>query len=184
MSFKKDFERIAWVIERILFYICSGAMLAVSLVVCIEIISRNVFGHSFIWVEEFSLIMLGWIAFLSAAYTLRKKGHVALEFLYKKFPMNMRKLLYILFTIGMCLFFFYIFLSGVKNCRMQMSIPLTQTRLPRGLIFMGLPVGCCLMIYFFIVEFAETIFWGDKTALMASDELVQYTPVEGDENEH
>lgn len=171
MSFEQLFENIALVIERILFYVCSVAMVAVSSVVCLEIFSRNLFGHSFIWVEEFSLIMLGWVAFLSAAYTVRKKGHVGLEFLYKKFPMKLRKVLYVLCTLGMIAFFAFIFASSLKNCRMQMKIPFTQTRLPRGLMFMGLPVGCILMIYFFIVEFVETLFFGNQSALMVSDEL-------------
>lgn len=179
MTFKEIFEKIAYIIEQALLIINSAALVAVSTVVFAEILSRNVFGYSFIWVEEFTLIVFGWLAFLSAAYTLRKKGHVALEFLYKKFPMNLRKGLYVFFTIGMCLFFVYIFKSGLDNCRLQMKIPMTHTHIPRGWMYMGLPVGSILMTYFSIVEFVETIFWKDETAIKISEELVQYNTVVG-----
>ena len=73
MTFKEIFEKIAYIIEQALLIINSAALVAVSTVVFAEILSRNVFGYSFIWVEEFTLIVFGWLAFLSAAYTLRKK---------------------------------------------------------------------------------------------------------------
>ena len=94
MTFKDIFEKIAWIVERIVFWFCTFLLLGITAIVCLEIFSRNIVGHSFIWVEEISMIMLGWLAYISAAYTVRKKGHVALEFLYKKFPMPARKALF------------------------------------------------------------------------------------------
>ena len=94
MTFKDIFEKIAWIVERIVFWFCTFLLLGITAIVCLEILSRNIVGHSFIWVEEISMIMLGWLAYISAAYTVRKKGHVALEFLYKKFPMPARKALF------------------------------------------------------------------------------------------
>ncbi len=177
MTFKDIFEKIAWVVERIVFWFCTFLLLGITAIVCLEILSRNIVGHSFIWVEEISMIMLGWLAYISAAYTVRKKGHVALEFLYKKFPMPARKALFVIFTLGMIAFFAFIFTSGVGNAKMLSRIPLTQTRLPRGLIYSGLPVGCVLMIYFFIVDFVETIFFKQTDSLMAADELATYESV-------
>jgi TRAP-type C4-dicarboxylate transport system permease small subunit len=54
---------------------------------------------------------------------------------------------------------------------MQMRTPLVQSRLPRGLISMGLPVGSCFIIFFLITDLIETLVLKRRRSLMSQEEL-------------
>ena len=49
--------------------------------VVLEVISTNVFNHSFLWVNEISEYILLYIPFLGAAYLLRQHGHITVDIL-------------------------------------------------------------------------------------------------------
>jgi TRAP-type C4-dicarboxylate transport system permease small subunit len=46
-----------------------------------------------------------------------------------------------------------------------------QSRLPRGLINMGLPVGGCFIIFFLVTDLIETLVLKRRRSLMTQEEL-------------
>jgi TRAP-type C4-dicarboxylate transport system permease small subunit len=169
-AFEKIFDRITNIVETIVFIISSILIMGVSLLICVEMIMRNL-GHSLIMVEELSLIGLGWISFFAGAYCFRKKGHVLVDFIYAKFPQKVKVALYtITYMVGI-IFMVRIAFESRLFAIMQMRTPLIQSRLPRGLISMGLPVGSCFIIFFLITDLIETLILKRRRSLMSQEEL-------------
>lgn len=170
--FQNIFNLILDSMEKALFYFVSVLIVLVSSIVCIEIISRNIFQFSFVMVEELTMILLGWIAYFSAAYTVRKRGHVTVDFLYEKLNFSTRKIFHVVTSIAIIIFMAYILFASWDYMQMQMKVPLTQSRIPRGYIAMGLPFGTILIIFFTIADLIETLIFQKKDSLYTSIEKV------------
>ncbi len=61
--------------------------------VLFEIVSRQVFRAPTIWAFDVSYMLNGSLFMLGAAYTLRKGGHVRVDFLYERLPATVQHLL-------------------------------------------------------------------------------------------
>jgi TRAP-type C4-dicarboxylate transport system permease small subunit len=169
-TFEKIFDKVANIVETIVFVISATLIMGVSLLICVEMLMRNL-GRSLIMVEELSLIGLGWISFFSGAYCFRKKGHVLVDFIYAKFPQKTKLALYtVTYTVGI-IFMARIAYESRLFAIMQMRTPLIQSRLPRGFISMGLPFGSCFIIFFLITDLIETLVLKRRRSLMSQEEL-------------
>jgi TRAP-type C4-dicarboxylate transport system permease small subunit len=166
---KPIFDAVVGFFETIVFVVTSACIIILAGLVSAEIIMRN-FGKSMVIIEELCFIMLGWTAFLSAAYTFRRRGHISIDFFYGKLPPVWRKILYAAVSVSIIIFFAYIMEKGLGIATRQMRIPLTQSRLPRGLIFWGLPVGAGFSIFFMIADLVETFVFGNNASLTTQEE--------------
>lgn len=173
MKALKKFERIldttANIVEKFVFFVSAVLIIVVSTIVSMELISRNL-GHSFVIVEELSMILLGWISFFSAAYAFRKRAHVAVDFLFAKFNKKVKVILYTLTYSFALVFMIYIIDVSIQNAVTQMNIKLTLSRLPRGLIYWGLPIGGCFIVFFILVDLIETLILKRRASLITEDE--------------
>ncbi len=168
-SFKSVMNFVLNGLEDLVFTISAILIIVLASLVSAEIILRNL-GYSMVITEEICFIFLGWTAFLAASYTFRKRGHVSVDFFYGKMSMKWRKILYAATYIGTIVFLAFIVYKGWGIAMRQMKIPLTQSRLPRGLIFWGLPVGCSISIVFLVGDLIETFLFGNDASLTTQEE--------------
>lgn len=68
-------------LSRLLFWAAAVAIVAMTVSVTYEVISRYAVGRPTIWVTEVSSYLLVGVAFLGAAWTLREDGHIRMELL-------------------------------------------------------------------------------------------------------
>lgn len=167
--FENAFDLIVDFVEKFVFIIAATLIIIVSTVVSAELISRNL-GHSFIIVEELSMILLGWISFFSAAYAFRKRAHVVVDFIYAKFGTKTKVVLYTVTYIFALVFMVYIIDASIKIAVIQMNIPMTLSGLPRGLIYWGLPIGGCFIVFFIITDLIESLILKRKESLLTEEE--------------
>lgn len=90
------------------------AILLTAFMICYEIIARSVFGSPTVWVMEISTYFLIFAGFLGMAYTMRKNGHICVDFLYARFSRNVRRVLDI-FTSSLSLFAMYVCVTESTN---------------------------------------------------------------------
>ncbi|MCP1675734.1 TRAP-type mannitol/chloroaromatic compound transport system permease small subunit [Natronocella acetinitrilica] len=81
--------RLAWTLERV--SLGSGviaALLILPLVtaICVEVVSRYVFGAPTTWAYELGYMGMGAHFLLGAAYTLKVRGHIRIDLLYALYP--------------------------------------------------------------------------------------------------
>lgn len=77
--FWKIFDNFESIICRILL---SGFVLLLF----VQIVSREAFGHSFSWIEELSVYMFVWFVFFGASYAALKGAHNRVTFQFKFLP--------------------------------------------------------------------------------------------------
>lgn len=169
VKFRSIFSVVVTAVENLVFAVSAICIIALAVLVSVEIIARNL-GHSMIITEELCFIMLGWTAFLTAAYTFRKRGHISIDFFFDKLPLGARKVVYTITCLGIIVFLAFIAYKGYGIAGRQMLIPLTQSRLPRGLIFWGLPVGCVISIFFLVAEMIETFLFKNNATFITQEE--------------
>ncbi len=135
-------------IERLVLY-CSIVLFTVMIAgVLTQIIVRNFFGFSINFLEELSMLLFSWFAFLTMAYTLSRNNHVLVDIFIRKLPPQAALVWDILIKTAVIVILAITALSCLGLIRRQMMIPMSLLPLKRGVLYFGLPTGCGLMVYF------------------------------------
>lgn len=139
-------------LESLILYVAMSLVMILLALIFFQIVVRNVFGFSYIFIEELALFLLSWCAFLSATYTYRKKGHVAVEYFYDKMPTSVQRAVNIVTLLSIFVFSAYIvhFGWGLASRQMIIRTPVMQIR--RGWLYFPLPVSCALICLFVIAD--------------------------------
>ncbi|MGY0398393.1 MAG: TRAP transporter small permease [Ostreibacterium sp.] len=69
-------------------YFCQFLLAIFVCILFVQIISREVFGHSLPWSEELSVYLFVWFAYLGASFAIRKSAHNRVTFQYNFIPKN------------------------------------------------------------------------------------------------
>lgn len=91
----KLFDTVLTVFSYIGIFLILGAFLIVS----IDVIVRHFFNKSIYWVFEFTEYIMAVFAFLSAAWVLKKDGHVCLDFVLNMLPPRIQAIINIITSI-------------------------------------------------------------------------------------
>lgn len=73
--------------------ICLTALGFMFLAGALEVLSRNIIGYSFFWVQEFIVILLVWEVFMGAAYIFSTSSLICVSILYDKLSYFGKKVL-------------------------------------------------------------------------------------------
>lgn len=132
--------------------------LAIIVISCFaQVIYRYIFGKSFFWVEELSIYLMIWLAFLGASKASALQENTRLSFIIKKLP-------HVLGTIVECIshlitiaFLYYLITYGFKLVGMLGSRYSVAVKIPMSFVYGALPVCGIFMMIFTILALAETI---------------------------
>lgn len=107
--------------DRILGYITGAAaaiaglaILLTAFMICYEIIMRGIFHRPTVWVMEISTYCLVLAGFFGMAYTMRKNGHICVDFLLVRLSRPVRKVLDIVTSL-LSLFAIYVCMTESTN---------------------------------------------------------------------
>lgn len=67
-------------------YACRTLLVGFVTLLFIQIVSREVFGHSSSWIEELSTYMFVWFAYFGASHAAKLAAHNRVTFQFKAFP--------------------------------------------------------------------------------------------------
>jgi len=104
------------------------------------IICRTFLGFSLLWVADVGYISTAWMLAFGMSVAIYKKIHMTIEFIIDKFPQNVKKVLEIVLTLIIIVFFISLIFSGWKTAIMKMQINFVVFYIPMGYAFMALPV--------------------------------------------
>jgi TRAP-type C4-dicarboxylate transport system permease small subunit len=126
-------------------FVVGGLMLAMTVLVFANVVLRYLFGNSLPWVEELTRYMMIWLAYLGAGLALRAGTHVAVEVLQDALPelvvMVLRGVIAALVLVFLAAVAWY----GFAYAQFAMRQSSAVLRLPLGLVYFGVPIGCTLM---------------------------------------
>lgn len=155
------FARIIDRISNIFGFIAGIFMLLGVALVIIEVILRTVFDSTLYISEEYTAYSLVAISFFSLAYSLKDKGHIRVNFLFKLIKKDNGRLLIDIFafTAGFIIFSvitvvtFNFFLDSIMTGSQSLQITRTYLAIPQSAI----PLGSLLITLQFAAEVCKSI---------------------------
>ena len=100
------YDRALRLLSRLAAIVAGLCILAVAFIVCYEIVMRGIFGAPTEWVLEISTYLIVAAGFLGFGVTLRRRGHIQVDFVVERFSPKARCVLDFCMTLLSALLFF------------------------------------------------------------------------------
>jgi C4-dicarboxylate transporter DctQ subunit len=128
-------------------YICRSLLAVFVSLLMVQIVSREVFGYSFSWIEELSTFMFVWFAYFGASYAAKLAAHNRVTFQFKLFPEIVETICTFiadLIWLAFNLFFVYLSYDFVFN-KMNLFWKSQTLGVPMKYFYMVLPLSFALI---------------------------------------
>lgn len=133
-------------------YVATALVLAVTVAVIYEVVSRYFFNHPTIWVVDFTEYALVYITFLGAPWALREGAHIRIELLVERLGQKPQLVLSGIMSLLAAAVAGVLMWQGVQEtveAYLGGYAELRSWRVPRWRLFLPIPVGSfALMIEF------------------------------------
>ena len=130
---------------------------AVVSILCAQVIFRYFIGNSLDWIEEVSRILLIWLTYIGAAVALKRKGHIAVDVFLGLFPESFRRVADIVTSVLVIAFSAFLCVQGVTFALLSERTTFPALQVPVSWQYLGLPVGCFLMVIYGCVHLASSL---------------------------
>ena len=130
-------------------------MLAMTALVFTNVVTRYGFGFSIAWVEEVSLYLMVWIAYLGAGLAMREGRHVAIEAFQDRLPA--RAVPRVRAAIGLAVLAFLACLAvlGFRFALFAWDQETPVLEIPAGIPYLAIPVGAVVFGLHFVLVFRD-----------------------------
>lgn len=141
--------------ERMLNVVLIYSMLFMTIIVLINIFSRNFFGSSIYWIDELAGFFIILIGYFGAAIALKRSELIGVNFVINAMPKNISKYIIILVKFLIIIFCFIIFISSIKmvNEMFHMHHLSPALQVPMWILYSIIPIT-----FFFIMFFSVFVF--------------------------
>ncbi|TBR42464.1 TRAP transporter small permease [Marinomonas agarivorans] len=140
-------RKFLYFLDNIEGYFCRFLLATFVTLLFLQILSRQLFNHSFSWTEELSVYMFVWFVFFGASYAARKSAHNRVTFQYKLMPAWLPPILETISDVIWIIFngyFVYLSYDFVFN-RMNLFWKSQTLGIPMKYIYLVLPIAFALM---------------------------------------
>jgi len=134
--------------------IATSCLALIILLTGINVISRYVFNSPFAWMQEISLGLFIWTVFIGISSTMKRDGHVGVDYFVVKMPKSLRLISNIIRAIAIIFVLIYIFIVLGFDLINQSSNKLTSVLgINYQIIYLAIPLGGALTAFHFIRKF-------------------------------
>lgn len=138
--------RISNALDRVTRLFMQAALAIIVSLFLMEVVARNIVGRSFTWVEELSVTFLGtWLVFIGAAHAKKIGMLISFEFLVDRLGRRSAAAAFIITELLALVFLCIIVVYGMQLSLANMEQPSPALRIPMGLAYLGIVVGCVIM---------------------------------------
>ena len=131
----------------------------IVLLVLGEVVSRNLFGYSFHWLEEVTMTFLGtWLVFIGASHAMRAGMLASMDYMVRRLPRPMALACSIVSHAAVIIFLGVIIFYGVRLAAMASNQPSPSLQIPMAYAYAGLVIGACFMALHAVTTLATLIF--------------------------
>jgi TRAP-type transport system small permease protein len=141
--------------EKATLYISIFLILILLAIVAFQVFIRQVFGISYMLLDEINRILFAWCISSSVAYAFIRKAHVSVNYFYEKITVQYKQALYIIILLFILVFLLFLMKHSWLLTIRQMRIPFPISSYPRGYLFIPLPISCLIMCISVLNEIYE-----------------------------
>ncbi|MDR1520980.1 MAG: TRAP transporter small permease [Planctomycetota bacterium] len=134
-----------------------SVLVSLICVVFFQMARRTLTGRSFVEIEELSIILAAWLAFLTIPYAVRRKAHVRIETFIEKFPFVPRNSLELAINAAILATVLVAAYHGWRLAGRKIMVPMTVLPTHQGVWFYSFPVGMGLAAFFLLDNLAQTL---------------------------
>ena len=134
--------------------IATSCLSLIILLTGINVISRYIFNSPFAWMQEISLGLFIWMVFIGISSTMKRDGHVGVDYFVLKMPKTLRIVSNIIRAIAINLVLIYIFIVLGFELINQSSNKLTSVLgINYQIIYLAIPLGGAITAFHFTKKF-------------------------------
>lgn len=134
---------------------------SMALLVFVNVVSRYVFNHSIIWVEELTQYQMIWITYLGAGLALREGRLVAVDVFEAMMPPALRRWVRAGIGVAILAFLVTLVVLGFQIASFTWTQETPVLQVPAGVPYLGVPIGalvCALHLVLVFRDFVERRF--------------------------
>lgn len=124
-----------------------GLMMAVMFILVFSnVVTRYCFGFSLATAEEIATFLMIWVTYTGAGLALREGRHAAIDIFQDMLSPRFQTLLRVLIAAILFAFFGVLLWTGMRFARFGWGLETIATQIPRGIPYLGIPIGAALFI--------------------------------------
>ena len=121
-------------------------MASMAALVFLNVVTRYLFNHSIIWVEELTQYEMIWVAYLGAGLALREGRHVAVDTLQDLLPAPARRALRSVLAAAWALFLLVLVVLGFQIVAFTWNQETPVMNMPTGAPYLAVPLGAAAFL--------------------------------------
>ncbi|ADH92732.1 TRAP transporter small permease [Arcanobacterium haemolyticum] len=136
-------------VNRVVGYVCALLFALLVATTVWQVFSRLVLDSPVTWSEELAKILFVWLSFLGSAYVYGERGHMAVEFLARRFPNAVERLLALGTHVAALLFAVIVLVWGGANAAANAwSQNLTALPTTIGVVYVVIPIAGVAFVFY------------------------------------
>ncbi|MDR1786465.1 MAG: TRAP transporter small permease [Spirochaetaceae bacterium] len=136
-------------LSNLAFYLCSVLMAVYTLLVFLQVLSRNVIRISVPWCDEMALVFFGWSVFLGASIGLHKKTHYVIDF-FPRSLVRMNRVMDLAADFFALVIIVLMLWAGSIFTKMGLRRAFSSIIVPQAWLFVCMPISAAFMVLFSI----------------------------------
>lgn len=149
-------ERLSDFIEWVCKAIAGVSVVTFVVIICIQVLGRNVLKLPMIWANDLSVVFFVWSCFFGSAVAVRHRAHYVLEFLPERF-VRCNAFLDIVGDLAGIVFFYVMIRYGYDYTIMGLRRFSTSINIPQAYFFACIPLSACFMMWYTLEHLAGDI---------------------------
>ena len=137
-------------------WFCLVAMLGLTVIVALQVISR-LLKISLPWTEELARFLIVWLTFLGCTLAIYRKGHLSVNFLVEMMPKGLQRAANLITRAVLLVFFAMLLFYGVRLSALSMNNMSVSLNWPMGAVYAVLPFSALLAIYYVVLDILDTL---------------------------
>ncbi len=135
-----------------------GLVLFLLILVCLQVVSRYLIQMSLSWTEETARIALLWTVMLGAAVAMERREHYAITVVSDRLRPPVDRIVALAVNVIGIVFLVALCVYGIKYADSGMRSSYVSLGIPRGWIYLALPIGGVLMTVSLVFQSIEMFY--------------------------
>lgn len=123
-----------------------------TVIVAMQVMNRDFFGHSFTWVEELAGISMIFVTYLGAAMATINNSNTRIDFFIRMLPVKVTNAINVLDNLICIAFLCVVSKLAFKLMETNINTLTPAMKLPISINYFGVLLGSALMILFYILH--------------------------------
>ena len=154
----RTIERISEIMGKILNWLVVLLLILMTGFMFAQVLGRFVFKNGIYWAEELTSYMMITMVYLAAGLACKNRDHIAVTFINEILKGNVLRIYRIFVALVSIVFLIIIAKIGFSVLSVVAPQRSACLQITMNLVYMMIPIGSCIMIFYVIVEILELIF--------------------------